>query len=546
MDKNMKRINLPFCVASKDRIRPFTKDMEMAGLFYLAERERKKGERTVLKKPAEKLEFITEIGYPLWVVPWNGMSLIFDGLEFTEKKLNYDLVPDIHAFETDIKASSKSNAAFSAALSQNVSYFKDFEGQEERTIEGLITTAEFLHDIMDYLNDSEDTVKSDSSKAVLSPMLDNSEVESSINKLTELKNDLEQDIKNLNAIMKFLSQASRNQVKLLQADMQRSMKEFDQKIKNVKPTVMAKIKEIKEERDEEVTRISNSYDRTLRTLHQKRVVIEKKLERLAKQNERLEEDIKVARDNKDEAGEFELSQKIEENKKQIPLLNKEIKDIDRELETVDEAKKIKVSRTRTKPDDKVEDAMRTLHDLEAAKEARSRLEEQELASLQDMTTAIIKQIDEMISIKETALAELHDMGINDRRRKKVLLYLSAYLVCYETEVSKRYVVYPPSKLGCVGIKTKLKSVFSSGKMKYFLQNRSETISALLDHLVDLTQENPVFEKELNEAGHKANIFRKTETQLSVKKGISELKEENWISEREYQILNERLQEITQN
>ncbi|MFZ7137143.1 MAG: hypothetical protein ACOWW1_01810 [archaeon] len=542
----MKRINLPFCVASKDRIRPFTKDMEMAGLFYLAERERKKGERTVLKKPAEKLEFITEIGYPLWVVPWNGMSLIFDGLEFTEKKLNYDLVPDIHAFETDIKASSKSNAAFSAALSQNVSYFKDFEGQEERTIEGLITTAEFLHDIMDYLNDSEDTVKSDSSKAVLSPMLDNSEVESSINKLTELKNDLEQDIKNLNAIMKFLSQASRNQVKLLQADMQRSMKEFDQKIKNVKPTVMAKIKEIKEERDEEVTRISNSYDRTLRTLHQKRVVIEKKLERLAKQNERLEEDIKVARDNKDEAGEFELSQKIEENKKQIPLLNKEIKDIDRELETVDEAKKIKVSRTRTKPDDKVEDAMRTLHDLEAAKEARSRLEEQELASLQDMTTAIIKQIDEMISIKETALAELHDMGINDRRRKKVLLYLSAYLVCYETEVSKRYVVYPPSKLGCVGIKTKLKSVFSSGKMKYFLQNRSETISALLDHLVDLTQENPVFEKELNEAGHKANIFRKTETQLSVKKGISELKEENWISEREYQILNERLQEITQN
>jgi hypothetical protein len=542
----MKRINLPFCVASKDRIRPFTKDMEMAGLFYLAERERKKGERTVLKKPAEKLEFITEIGYPLWVVPWNRMSLIFDGLEFTEKKLTYDLVPDIHAFETDIKASSKSNAAFSAALSQNVSYFKDFEGQEERTIEGLITSAEFLHDIMDYLNDSEDTVKSDSSKAILSPMLDNSEVESSINKLTELKTDLEQDIKNLNAIMKFLSQASRNQVKLLQADMQRSMKEFDQKIKNVKPKVMAKIKEIKEERDEEVTRISNSYDRTLRTLHQKRVVIEKKLERLAKQNERLEEDIKVARDNKDEAGEFELSQKIEENKKQIPLLNKEIKDIDRELETVDETKKIEVSRTRTKPDDKVEYAMQTLHDLEAAKEARSRLEEQELASLQDMTTAIIKQIDEMISIKEAALAELHDMGINDRRRKKVLLYLSAYLVCYETEVSKRYVVYPPSKLGCVGIKTKLKSVFSSGKMNYFLQNRSETISVLLDHLVDLTQENPVFEKELNEAGHKANIFRKTETQLSVKKGISELKEENWISEREYQILNERLQEITQN
>ncbi len=541
----MKKISLPFCIASKDRVRPFTKDMEMAGLFYLAERERKKGEGTVLKKPAEKLEFITEIGYPLWLVPWKGMTLIFDGMEFTEKKLNYDLVPDIHAFETDIKASSKSNAAFSAALSQNVSYFKDFDGQEERTIEGLITNADFIQDVTNYINDSEDTVRSDSSKAVLSPMLDDSEVESSVNKLTEIKNDLEQDIKNLNATMKFLSQSSRNQVKLLQADMRKSMKEFDQKIKRVKPKVMAKIKQIKEKRDEEVTRISNSYDRKLRTLHQKRVVIEKKLERLAKQNERLEADIKVARDHKDEAGEFDLSQKIEENKKQIPLLNKEIKDIDHEIENVDEAKKIKVSRTRTKPNDKVEDAMRTLHDLEAAKEARSRLEDQELASLQDMTSAIIKQIDEMVSIKETALAELDDIGVKDRRRKKVLVYLSAFLVCYETEVSKRYVLYPPSEMGCVGIKTKLKSVFSSGKMKYFLQIRSETISALLDRLVDLTQESPVFEKEINEAGHKANIFRKTETQLAVKKGITELKEEKWISEREYRVLNDRLQELAQ-
>jgi hypothetical protein len=541
----MKRISLPFCVASKERVKPFTKDMEIAGLFYLAERERKKGEGTVIKKPAEKLAFITEIGYPLWLVPWKGMTLIFDGLEFTEKKLNYDIVPDIHAFETDIKASAKSNAAFSAALSQNVSYFKDFEGQEERTIEGLITNAEFLHDVMDYLNDSQDTVKSDSSKAILSPMLDDSEVESSVNKLTDLKNDLEQDIKNLNSTMKFLSQASRNQVKLLHADMRKSMKEFDKKIKLVKPKVMAKIKEIKEKRDEEVTKISSSYDRTLRTLHQKRVVIEKKLERLSKQNERLEADIKVARDNKDEAGEFDLSQKIEENKKQIPLLNKEIKDIDREIETVDEAKKIKVSRTRTKPDDKVEEAMKTLHDLEAAKEARSRLDDQELASLQDMTTAIIKQIDEMISIKETALADLNEIGVKDNRRKKVLMYLSAYLICYETEVAKRYVLYPPSELGCVGIKTKLKSVFSSGKMKYFLHIRSETISALLDRLVDLTQESPVFEKEINEAGQKANIFRKTESQLAVKKGITELKEENWISEREYQVLNDRLQEIVQ-
>ncbi|MDG6222003.1 MAG: hypothetical protein QCH99_01925 [Candidatus Bathyarchaeota archaeon] len=544
MANRIKKIGLPFCVAAKDRIRPFSKNIEMAGLFYLAERDRKKGERKVLKKPEEKLAFIAEIGYPIWLVPWKGMTLIFDGLEFTEKTINYDLVPDINAFETDIKASSKSEAAYSAALSQNVSYFQNFEGHEEKTIEGLITNDDFVHDLVEYLNDSEDALKSESAKAILSPMLDESEVEASVNKLTEIQNNLKADIKNLNATMKFLSQTSRKQEKLLQEDMRKTLKEFNQKITNVKPKVMAKIKEIQEKRDEEVTRISNTYDRKLRTLHQKRVVIEKKLERLTKDNERIEADIKVARDNKDESGEFELTKKFDENKKQIPLLNKEIKDIDREIENVEEAKKIKVGRTRSEPNDKLDDAMKSLHDLEAAKEARSRLDEQELNSLQDMTSAIIKQIDQMISTKETALNELDNIGIKDKRRKQVLSYMSAYLICYETEVGKRYVVYPPSLLGCMGIKTKLKSVFGSGKMKCFLQPRSDTIAALLDRLVDLTQENPVFEKELNEAGRKANILGKTELQLAIKKGITELKEENWISEKEHQILNERLQEIS--
>ena len=513
----------------------------MAGVFYLAERDRKKGEGKVLKKPEEKLSFIAETGYPIWLVPWKGITLIFDGLEFTNKSIKYDVVPDIKAFETDLKASSKSHAAYVAALSQNASYFQNFASQEEKTIEGLITNAQFVHDIMDYLNDSEDTIKSESTKAVLAPMLDESEVASSVNKLSELRDKLEADIKSLSDTMKFLSKSSRDQVKLLQAEIKKSMKEFDQKIKKVKPTVMAKIKLIQKKRDEEVTKISNSYDRKLRTLHQNRVIIERTLERLSKEMERIEADIKVARDNKDEASESELSQKFDENKKKIPALNKEIKDIDSEIENVEDAKKIKVSRARTKPDDRVEEAKKALHDIEAAKEARSRLEQQELASLEDMTTAIIKQIDVMIKLKETALSDLESIGVPEKRRKQSLAYLSTYFVCYETEVGKRYVVYPPSYVGSMGIKTKLKGVFGSGKMKCFLQIRSEAIAALLDRLVDLTQANPVFEKEINEAGLKANILRTTELRLGVKKGITELKDENWISENEYQILSNMIQ-----
>ena len=88
------------------------------------------------------------------------------------------------------------------------------------------------------------------------------------------------------------------------------------------------------------------------------------------------------------------------------------------------------------------------------------------------------------------------------------------------------------------LKTKLKSVFGSGKMKSFTQCRSDAIAALLDRLVDLTQENPVFEKEIAKAGMKANILQSTELLVGVKRGVKELKDEGWISNSEVQIREE--------
>jgi len=538
--KRIRKLILPFAVAGKDRFKPFTKDMEMAAIFYLAERDRKKGEGRVLKKPGETVVFIAETCYPIWLIPWSGRTLIFDGLEFTNPSISYDVLPDIKAFDNDFQASSKSREAYCAALSQNASYFQNFAGKEGKTIEGLITNPKFTQDLMDYLQDAEEIRKGATTKAVLSPLLDESEVSASIDKLSELRDTVEEEIKTLSRSMKLLSKGTREQVKALHAEMRITIKEFDKRIKKVKPKVMEKIKKIQERRDEEVTRISKKYGRKLRSLHQKRVRIERTLERLSTDIERIEADIKVARENKDEAGEFQLTQNLDKIKKKLPVLNKEIKEIDRNIENVEDAKKIEVSRARTKPDDRVEEAMKALRDIEATKEARARLEQQELADLEEKTSSIIKQIDAMIKAKEAALNEIDSIGALERRRKQAIVYLPVYFVCYETEVGKRYVVHPPSNVGSMGIRTKLKGVFGAGKMKSFLQSRSQAIATLLDRLVDLTQENPVFEKEITEAGIKANILRTTELQVGIKKGLTELRDESWISENEFQILNGRI------
>jgi chaperonin cofactor prefoldin len=539
LPEQSEKLILPFAVTPKDRLIPFTKDMEMAALFYLAETDRKKGEGRVLKKPAEKLTFIAETCYPLWIVPWNGKIMLFDGLHLTDHVFSYDIIPDVKTFNTDSQASSKSREAYCASLNQNANYFQDFTGKEERTVDGLITDQKFMEDFMEYLPEAKDVKKIRTTKAFLSPALDTSEISVCMKELSDLKDDLTDEIASLEKSMKRLSKDTKKQVKALQNEMKENMENYDKKIEKVRPRVMAKIKKIQERRDTEVTRISRGYDRKLGSLHKNRVKLEKTIERLYKECERCEADIKVYREHGDEVAELQLAKKLDETRKRIPVLQKEIKELDKQIANVDDTKKIEVSRARVSPDDRIEEAMKDLRDLEAAKEARSMLDQRALETLEEMTTSIINEIHAMIKTKEEALNEINSLGIPGEREKSALVYIPTYFVCYETKGKKRYVVYPPSIVGSMGIRTKLKGVFSA-KMKSFLQPRSQVIAAFLDQLVDLTNENPVFEKDIIEAGTEASILRIEEMRGSVLKGLRELRDGSWISKDEYEYLSKLL------
>jgi len=540
VSKQVTKLVLPFAVSAEDRVKAFTKDMEMATIFYLAESDRGKGEGRILKKPAEKLIFIAEACYPVWLIPWRGRTLLFDGLVVTTHTLSYDVLPDINAFDNDIQGSAKTREAYSVALSQNASYFQNFAGKEEKTIEGLITDPDFIQDFVTYLLEVEEIEKRVTTKAILSPIIDESEISVSIEELSDLRGRSKEDIKNLGKSMKLLSERTREQVKTLREEIKEIRREFDQKIEKVKPRVTEKIQQIQEGYDEEITRISRRFERQLRSLHKDRVKFEKKQERLTAEIDRCEAEIKSCRLRKDEGGEIQWSEKLEKIRKKLPTLKKNIGDMDKKIEDIETAKKLEISQRRTKLDTRIEETMKALRELEASREARIRMKQQETTSLEDTTSSIINQMNEMVKSKEVALNEFDRIGTPRRRRKYALVYLPLYFVCYETELKKRYAVYPPSIVGSMGILTKLKGVFGATKMKSFLQPRSKAITALLNQLIILTGENPVFEKEISDAGIKASILRTTELRIGVKRGLKELRDENWISESELQTFSKLL------
>jgi len=526
------KLILPFATSTGDRIKDFTKDMEMAAILYMAESNREKGEGHIFKKPDEKLVFIAEACYPIWLVPWNEQTLLFDGLGITAHTLPYDKLPDIKTFNKDIQGNTKTSEAYSAALSRNANYFKTFVGQEEKTIESLIASPDFMHDFRAYLSESEKVEEPLISKAILTPIIDESEISASVRELSHLRTKMDEDIENINASMKLLSTTTKERTKAIREEINDVRKKLNKQIEKVKPKITRKIGQIQERYGQEITRISRQFERRLRLLNKDRVKLERMQRRLTAEINYCDEKIKSCKRRKKKRTEVQWTQRLKRIRKRLPTLKKNIRDTDGNIKKHENAKKLRISQLKIECETHTEKALRILREIEAAREARIRMKRQEIASLEDAASLIINQMNEMAKSKKAASNEFDRITIPNKKSTCALVYLPFYLARYEMEGKRRYAVYPPSIIGDMGIMTKMKGVLGAAKMKEILQPRSKALTAFLNQLVTLFQKNPMFEKEVTEAGIQESLLQTRELRISVKRGLKELEDEKWISKNE--------------
>jgi predicted nucleic acid-binding Zn-ribbon protein len=534
------KLLLPFAVSAKDREEIFTKEMEMATILCLAESERRKSEGFILKKPAEKLIFIAEACYPIWLVPWRGRSLLFDGFGAISHTLTYNILPDIKTFINDLQGTAKRSEAYSAFLSDALNYFQGFKGQEEKTMDGLVASSEFIQDFVSYIQEAKTIQRPILEKAFLAPTLDETTLSSSIQDFSNLRATLKEDIASLRESMRMLNATTREHVRAIRMGIKETRKEFNEKIEELKPSVLEKVQKIQKKYDDKIIAFSKKFNRQLHQCHQECVKLEKTKKTTAVEIKHCETKGDSCKLRKDGTGEAHWRQKLEEYKKKLSALEKEIVDADKKLEDAESIKRIEISKIRSESNVKAEAAMKPLRKLEASRDAKIQMGQQEIKSLEEATSAIVEQIDKLIATKRAALNELEGMGIVQRRIKYRLAYLPVYLVCYQANSKKRYVLYSPSFACSMGIKTKFKRVFGVAKIKSLLQQRSKCISSLLNELLIVIGHNPVFEREISDAGVKANILRTKDLRKRVRIGLERLADEGWISENEFQTFSKLL------
>jgi len=531
---------LPFSVSAKDRVLPFTEEMEMATVFHITESDRKKGEGIILKKPQEELVFIAKFCYPIWLVPWSGKTLLFDGLGVSKHTLVYDVLPDVKTFINDVQGSAEKRQAYSAALADHAHYFQSVKSAEEKNILGLITGSDFVQDFKSYLTDAEEVEEGKIQEARLSPIVDESTISSTLNELSELKTALERDVQNLREAMKLITATTRQHVDVIREETRKIQADLNQQIATAKSSAMERVRRIQEKYDARILKTSQKYEKQLQGLHQERVKLEKTEERAVAQIERCEAEIQASRTRRDAGSERRWKEEKEKWKRELSALKKDIEGVAREIEETESQKKVEISNVRAEFNAQSEAEMKDVRELEALKESKVQLGQQEMKSLEDLTSALLGQLDTLTKQKRVALEDLSNMGMKEQRRKNALTYVPFYLSCFQAGVTRRYVVYPPSTVGSMSTMTKFKSMLGASKAKSLFQQRSKAVTNVLNQLITLIERDPVFKRDIQDGGVHANILQTTESRERIKKGLEELRNEEWISADELQTLSASL------
>ena len=537
-----KKFIIPFCVPSESRREPFTPDLEAAAVFALSELDRGKGGGLIVKQPEEKTVFISNIGYPLWMYPWSEIALVFDGLNKENYTLPYAAVPDVEPFMENLKRGSKTRETHMAFLRDHINYFQDVSAQKRLTLNGLVGNPDFLGEFDSCRRQAARMDDTSANVALLAPAIDESAISSEVHEVDRLHSSFRKDVEDLNKCMRFLNKAAHHYVKELHCMARAVKEEFYLKIKVEEERVAPKVAELKDEHDARVTELTKHFDNQRLPIQKGIVKLEKAKGAALKRIEQYKEEAKKQAENDKPAVEKKWKEKIDETKKEIVKIEDQLKQTGDALKNLEERRGLETFKLKDELEAKVKEAMKNMLELEASRDARILIHKQEKERLEQKTKQIIEQINKAAKLREADVAQFAKLGIGRELGSdwNALFYVPFYVICYEAEQEKRYFILPPSAVTTIGLTAKLRGVLGRARIKELMSPRFKAMSSLNDTFYALIQQNAVFEAEINELGAKTNILNSSSSAAEIKQGLTSLKSEGWLSEKEYDAISQKV------
>jgi len=383
-----KEFILPFSVLSENRKEPFTADLEVATVFSLAEVDRAKGGGFLSKRPEEKIVFIAKIGYPLWLFPWSETTLIFDGLNRAKYTLPYAVIPDVKAFMENLKRGSKTRETHLAFLSDHLNYFQAPVTEKGVLINALISDPEFLGEFDSYRREATAIDDQPSNVALLSPIIDESTISSTLDELKTLYLSFREDIDRLRRCMKFMNKATGHYGKVLRNKVKAVKEEFGVKINAQDELVAPRVAHLKEDYDHRIVESAKRFEKQRLPVQKEKVKLEKSREQALTKIERYKLEAKTRAEMDDSVGEQKWKEKSSDTKKELSEIEDQLKQTEKALKDLEEQKSLEIFNLKSELETKIKEARQPLLELESSRDAQILIYKQEIENLEQQTKLI--------------------------------------------------------------------------------------------------------------------------------------------------------------
>jgi hypothetical protein len=321
--------------------------------------------------------------------------------------------------------------------------------------------------------------------------------------------------------------------------------DFDIRIREEEEVVAPQVTQLKDDHDFQMVSLAKSFGKRLLPIQNEKARLEKSREHAVARIRQCKLQAKSRAEAGQRAAEAKWKEKTDKIRKELSEIEKKLNQEEKLLKDLEEQRTLETFKLREDLETKVKEARKSLLELEASRDAKILIKTQEVQKLEEQTRLTTDQIARTIKVQEAEVSEFEKLGVKkDLGLERCLLYyLPFYIICYGIELKKRYVILSPSVVNTVGVLTKLKGILGMARIKSLLEPRFKAFTSLVDSIQVLMVRRAIFETELRELGTKNNMLGTEAILIGTRKGLELLKSEGWLSEKEFDVIKQRLAEL---
>jgi hypothetical protein len=530
-----KRFSLPFSTQKSS-----ASEVEAAAVFAVAELERNKGGGLIGRQLEEKLVFLSKIGYPLWVFPKNNSIFIFDGLGDSSYGVSYADLPSAKALMESLEANLRPRENYTAFLLDNGNYFQQPLKEKQFVFRGLVADLDFKSEFNVYRKEATEIV-AQTNAGLLLPTLEENAVSSMLAEFDKLQSFMREEAERLPECSRLINRTTSQYITEIDYEAAAVKEETDAKIRAQEELVNPQLSKLNKEYRGKIKDLTERFDKELESLQKLRSKTQKFIEDGEGKIRLCQNEAKAQAIKKHAISEKRWKEKIKQTQKELNGLKKELKNIEGNFKKLSKQRGQELSKLNFELDAEIKLARQPLLELQAARDAKMLVFKQETEKLLNQEKPVIEGLNKSIKLREAIKANFELLGASDQGLKSpALFYATFFVACYEMGLSRRYLIIPPSTLTNFDFSAKLKGALGMSKIKDMLAPRFKAIAALIGKVQVLTKQNTVFEGQLYVLSQRNNLLPSSLFLENVKKGLVYLKHEGWLSEREHQVLSNRL------